>query len=151
VVGSLSDAEQALLAVLPDRAGWAGCESDPDRPEQAVAALRCTPGPGGVPGSARFQRFTDVASLDRVLEQDAADRGLPQNGGDCGTGVAEYAAWTRNGGSGVPAGRLVCYSEPDEAWTLRWTDYDALASGTVTRTDGDAVELWAWLRTHRFR
>jgi hypothetical protein len=147
VVPALPEADRALLAALSGGLAADTCASDPDRPASVVASVRCTAGPGGLPGSARFQRFTDAASLDKVVADEAEDRGLPLDTGKCEEGADVQTTWERDG---KIVGLLVCYSELDGARTILWTNHSALALGAVTRTDGDAVALYDWWTRYDF-
>jgi serine/threonine-protein kinase len=141
---ALSAADRALLTALPPGYTAASCGSDPERPRAATAALRCGAGPTGGPDTAEFVRFADVDALDRVAADEVRGRNLPLDTGSCRDGAAVQTTWSKNG---QVAGLLACYPNP-AGRTLRWTDHAALASGVITRTDGNSAALYDWWTRH---
>jgi hypothetical protein len=140
--GGPTDAQRALLAVLPVGYGSADCVPAPDREDTAVdAAVTCDGGPEDGPSDAVFLHYRELGALEAAHRAEAAARGLPD--GDistCRVGTAVSGRWDR----GTAGGLLLCRDDATTGAVIEWTETRVLARGIVSRTDGDAAVLYDW-------
>ncbi|WP_300008907.1 serine/threonine protein kinase [Pseudonocardia sp.] len=140
--GGPTEAQRALLAVLPVGYGSTDCVPAPEREGAAVdAAVTCAGGPADGPSSAVFLHYRDLGALTDAHEAEVTARGLPV--GDistCRDGTATSGEWVR----GTTGGLLLCRDDATAGAVIEWTETRLLTRAVVSRTDGDSAVLYDW-------